>query len=168
LQCTTGCKASVSTDRPISTSSLSPMHIDVLIGSSAVQVCEVRRPADHPFATMRYLTMEPIAHRQSSMHSTTLWASGCMCWPRDASRGLPQRRRRPPESHRVAEQRILAVAEPSWSRWLRPWPKEADTRSEMSASLSLIVPSYTLSVLSVSHLRERTAHQDRSAARRHQ
>eukprot|EP00966_Prymnesium_polylepis_P050558 1170194-Prymnesium_polylepis.1 len=33
---------------------------------------------------------EPVAHRQSSEYPTTLRAAGCMGWPLDASRGLPQ------------------------------------------------------------------------------
>ena len=65
-------------------------RIDVLIGCSAAQVGGVTRPTDHPFAARRCLTIEPVAHRQSSEYPTTLWASGCMGWPLDASRGLPQ------------------------------------------------------------------------------
>ena len=65
-------------------------RIDVLIGCSAAQVGGVTRPADHPFAARRCLTIEPVAHRQSSEYPTKLWASGCMGWPLDASRGLPQ------------------------------------------------------------------------------
>ena len=65
-------------------------RIDVLIGCSAAQVGGVTRPADHPFAARRCLTIEPVAHRQSSEYPTTLWASGFMGWSLDASRGLPQ------------------------------------------------------------------------------
>ena len=65
-------------------------RIDVLIGCSAAQVGGVTRPADHPCAARRCLMIEPVAHRQSSEYPTTLWASGCMGWSLDASRGLPQ------------------------------------------------------------------------------
>ena len=41
-------------------------RIDVLIGCSAPHVGGVTRPADHPFAARRCLTIEPVAHRQSS------------------------------------------------------------------------------------------------------
>eukprot|EP00966_Prymnesium_polylepis_P117101 2705759-Prymnesium_polylepis.1 len=34
--------------------------------------------------------VKPVAHRQSSKYPTTPCASGCMDWPLDASRGLPQ------------------------------------------------------------------------------
>ena len=65
-------------------------RIDVLIGCLAAQMGGVTRPADHPFAARRCLTIEPVAHRQSSEYPTKLWASGCMGWPLDASRGFPQ------------------------------------------------------------------------------
>eukprot|EP00966_Prymnesium_polylepis_P336856 7391781-Prymnesium_polylepis.1 len=41
-------------------------RIDVLIDCSASQVGGVTRPADNCFATRRCLTIEPVAHMQSS------------------------------------------------------------------------------------------------------
>jgi hypothetical protein len=84
-------------------------RIDVLIDCSAAQVGGVTRAADHCFATRRCLMIEPVApcpcvaHRQSSEYPTTLRASGCMGWPLDASRGLPQ------EQQAVRAPKALAI-----------------------------------------------------------
>ena len=48
------------------------------------------RSAEHPLATGRYELMKPVARRPSITSSTSLWASGYMGWPRDATGGLPQ------------------------------------------------------------------------------
>ena len=64
--------------------------IAFLIGSSAVQVSGVVRSADHYFATGCCHLMKLVARRLSNMCCTTPWASGCMAWLRDASRGLQQ------------------------------------------------------------------------------
>jgi hypothetical protein len=49
--------------------------------------------------------MKLVAHRPSTMCCTTPWASGCMAWLRDASRGLQQEEK----AARAAEARSCHV-----------------------------------------------------------
>jgi hypothetical protein len=64
--------------------------LDVLIGSSEVQVGALVRFADHPFVTGCCVVIEHVTRRPSSTPSTSLQASGYMGWLRDFSRGLPE------------------------------------------------------------------------------
>ena len=101
-----------------------------LIGSSAVQVGHVTRPATHHMATGRREPVELVARRPSTMSATTLWASGWVGWLQDASRGLPQKEEASRAPRLVADVLFAAGVLPPYGR-PRPWPRASENRRSM-------------------------------------